>query len=250
MAFEANARVRLKTAPDRAGRITGKFRERAGRRRYQVDFGATVDYVLEGNLELADDGLDIFALLEKVQFGGAVNLRSAITHTRLTGRLADVIYSMDASNTEFFPYQFKPVINFLDSPSRGILIADEVGLGKTIEAGLIWTELRARFDASRLLVLCPAVLREKWQEELAHRFGVHADICNAKDLLNLLQRHVAGRLNGFAAIASIQGARPPKGWQDEEENNSASARLARFLSVAEPGEPLFDCVVVDEAHYC
>ena len=51
--------------------------------------------------------------------------------------------------------QFKPVVKMVNNPSAGLLIADEVGLGKTIEAGLVWTELRARFDAKNLLVLCP-----------------------------------------------------------------------------------------------
>ena len=62
-----------------------------------------------------------------------------------------MIYSMEATNTDF-AFQFKPVVKLINSPSNA-LIADEVGLGKTIEAGLIWTELKARFDAKNLLVL-------------------------------------------------------------------------------------------------
>ena len=189
MKFQPNTRAYIKTAPDKIGTITGVTKEHAGRIRYEVDFGSYREYVAEGNLAESDKIIDIFDLLEQGRYGSVSNLRFAITHTRLTGRLADVIYSMEASNTEFFPYQFKPVLNFLDSPSKGILIADEVGLGKTIEAGLIWTELRARFNASKLLVLCPAVLREKWQHELASRFGVKATICSAKQLLSLLKEH-------------------------------------------------------------
>lgn len=249
MIFEANARVHLKSAPDRKGRITGKTRERAGRLRYQVDFGDKLDYVIEGNLVASEENADTYDLIEKGKYGGVLNLRSTITHTRLTGRLADVVYSMEASNTEFYPYQFKPVLNFLESPSKGLLIADEVGLGKTIEAGLIWTELRARFDANKLLVLCPAVLREKWQEELAHRFGVDSEICSASELHAILKRQRAGAINGFCVIASLQGLRPPKGWDEDDKKKSRAAALARYISEIDPGETIFDAVIVDEAHY-
>ena len=251
MSFEQNARVRVKTAPDKVGRLTDKEpRKTAGRKRYQVDFGNKLEYINENNLELVPEESDIYDLIESSHYGGVVNMRSSITHTRLTGRLADVIYSMEASFTEFFPYQFKPVLNFLDSPSQGILIADEVGLGKTIEAGLIWTELRARFDADRLLVLCPAVLREKWQDELAHRFGVRAEIYSAQELLNLLKRQRSGTVKGFAAIASIQGLRPPRGWDKEfGGRKSGAGELFRYLEVNEQAEPLFDCAIIDEAHY-
>lgn len=247
--FIQGSRVRVKTAPEKIGTITGKTKERAGRIRYEVDFSTQREYILEGTLETVSDDLDIFDLLDLNRFGSVLNLRSVITHTRLTGRLADVIYSMETSNTEFLPYQFKPVLNFLDSPSKGILIADEVGLGKTIEAGLIWTELRSRFDAKKLLVICPAVLREKWQDELGRRFGVKAEICSPNELLRLIQRQRAGDIEDFAAIVSMQGARPPKKWKEKENIKKHSAELARYLSDIDPGNPIFDCVIIDEAHY-
>lgn len=247
--FEAGTRVRVKTAPDKIGTITGKNRERAGRLRLEVNFGDYREYIRDTSLEAVDEHSDIFDLFRLGRYASAQTLRSAIAHTRLTGRLADVIYSMDASNTDFLAYQFKPVLNFLDSPSKGILIADEVGLGKTIEAGLIWTELRARFDAKKLLVLCPAVLREKWQEELGKRFGVRAEIYSADEFLKLLKRSGAGDVDSFAAIVSMQGARPPRHWQEDEGKVRGSAALAQYLSNADPSQPLVDCLVIDEAHY-
>ena len=111
MVFEPNDRVCLKSAPDRIGRITGNIRPRSGHNRYQVDFGDDLAYIIEGNLEKIEENPDIYDLLENSHYGRLINLRTAITHARLTGRLADVIYSMDASNTEFYPYQFKPVLN-------------------------------------------------------------------------------------------------------------------------------------------
>jgi superfamily II DNA or RNA helicase len=184
------------------------------------------------------------------RFGRVADLRGAITYYRLSGKLANLIYSLNTTNTRFLPYQFKPVLQFLDSPSNGILRADEVGLGKTIEAGLIWTELRARQDARRLLVVCPAMLREKWKFELADRFGVHANIVDAKDLHRSLETSRKRPQDAFALITSLQGARPPKGWNDKDSpSHGASAKLARFLYEAEVEEPLFDMVVIDEAHY-
>ena len=164
--MQPGQRVRIKSAPDKIGVLTGEVQIVGGRKRWRVQFSDGSQRLPEKNLELVVENESIESLLNAGNFGSASNLRGAITHARLTGKLADVIYSMESTNTEFYAYQFKPVLNFLSSPSNGILIADEVGLGKTIEAGLIWSELRARENAKRLLIICPAVLREKWKKEL------------------------------------------------------------------------------------
>ena len=180
-------------------------------------------------------------------------LRRALTRLRVTGRLSEVVYSMEATETEFYAHQFKPVIKLMSSPTDALLIADEVGLGKTIEAGLIWTELRARLECNRLLVVCPKTLCQKWQDELAHRFGVDADIADAQMLLDALKRaRTTGR--GYALICSMQGVRPPRGWDRDQGPGEAKRRtpryaLARFLDDASDDEPLIDLLVVDEAHH-
>ena len=246
--FQAGKRVRVKSAPDRIGVLVGEVKLVAGRRRWDVQFPQSLQQFPERNLELIVENETIEDLIRNLNFGGAKHLRGAITHSRLTGRLADVIYSMEATNTEFFPYQFKPVLNFLDSPNNGLLIADEVGLGKTIEAGLIWTELCARMDANRLLVLCPAVLREKWRSELLHRFGVRAEICNANELLDRIKEVEDLTLDDFAIIVSLQGVRPPKDWESSDQK-SAAGELARYIDELAVDDPIFDCVIIDEAHY-
>lgn len=186
-------------------------------------------------------------LLRDGRFEGVDALQRALTHVRLTGKLSDVIYSMEATNTDFYAHQFKPVLKMLDSPVNGLLIADEVGLGKTIEAGLIWTELRSRVDASRLMVLCPAALREKWQAELSHRFGVHARIVNASEACDALGEAAVGRRD-FALIGSLQGLRPTRGWRENDEPGPRE-RLAQLLEQRAEGEPLIDLLVIDEAHH-
>jgi len=245
-------KVRIKTNPARVGTLTDR-RQSIGRRvKLGVDFkNGGHEYILVGQLELVPDEESLNDLIQSGNFSGREVLRNSITYRRLSGRLANVIYSMESTDTDFYPYQFKPVLNLLDSPSKGLLIADEVGLGKTIEAGLIWTELRSRLDANKLLVICPAMLREKWVRELRSRFGVQANISNANELLSTLQQSLAGEINGFALVCSKDGLRPPRGFDDGNEDTTDSPRgkLAQFLSDCEADAPLFDLVIVDEAHY-
>ncbi|MEU7822462.1 hypothetical protein [Catellatospora sp. NPDC049133] len=75
---------------------------------------------------------------------GAADLSLTLTWTKLSHPLTDTLYSFAYSKTVFRSYQFKPALKILNGSSGRILIADEVGLGKTIEAGLIWSELGAR----------------------------------------------------------------------------------------------------------
>lgn len=155
--------LRLVNDPTRIGILTGREQTRRKRRLLQIQFSDGLRWIPEVQVERHRARLSPLDMLEAGTLGRPIDLRRTLTHVKLSGRLADVIYSMEATNTDFYAYQFKPVVKLLESPSNAILIADEVGLGKTIEAGLIWTELRSRFEMNRLLVLCPATLREKWR---------------------------------------------------------------------------------------
>ena len=167
-------KVRLIANPRQVGIMGNETDGPPHRLRVLVTFlDGEEQFILKGSLEKVDHRPPgPYAEIARGRYGRVEDLRGLMTYYRLSGRLANLIYSLDTTNTQFLAYQFKPVLHFLDSPCNGILIADEVGLGKTIEAGLIWTELRARMDAKRLLVVCPAMLREKWKMELADRFGV------------------------------------------------------------------------------
>jgi SNF2 family DNA or RNA helicase len=237
------------------GRIGFLGRERSGppeRERGLVHWSDNnqEEYVLLASLEkVGDIKQGPYELIIDGKYGRVKDLRGAITYHRLSGKLANLIYSLNTTNTQFFPYQFKPVLQFLDSPSNSILIADEVGLGKTIEAGLIWTELRAREDARRLLVICPAMLRQKWKEELDLRFGVKAELVDAMELLEKLKYAQNQPHETFALIASYQGTRPPSETGQEAKRVAQSAKLADFLEEMSMEEPLLDLVIFDEAHY-
>lgn len=246
--FEPGVIVRLRHDPARAGQITGDTRNQAGRCYWAVRManGSGIDWLPEAQLVTESTAPGPFENLKAGRFSPPEALRRLLLHHRLTGRLREIIYSMDVTDTEFHAYQFKPVIKLLASPSQGLLIADEVGLGKTIEAGLIWTELVARFDCHRLLVICPKSLTEKWRLELWQKFSVNAKIVDATGLLDHLDRQ-SDRSDGFALIASLPAVRPPKGWEDESDNKRA--KLARRLAELESQETALDCVIFDEAHH-
>jgi len=247
--FAAGERVRLKNDPATVGFVSDRPREAiAGRNFYWIDLPTSPRKLPENQLERVLEAPDALVDLKAGKLSSPVDLRRALTHLRMTGRLADMIYSMGATNTEFHAYQFKPVLKLLNSPSRGLLIADEVGLGKTIEAGLIWTELVARNpDCRRLLVVCPKPLRKKWQEELRSKFNVDARICNAAELLDTL-RDDQERREGFQVIASLSALRPPRAWDDPDEPaTGAAANLARFMEQSD--HDLFDLAIFDEAHH-
>lgn len=73
-------------------------------------------------------------------------------------------------------YQFVPLMLAMRQERVRILISDDVGIGKTIEAGLIAAELLAQGDAKRLAVLCSPALAEQWQGELREKFGIDAEL--------------------------------------------------------------------------
>lgn len=194
-------------------------------------------------------------LIQRGMYGKAEDLRRLLTFEKLKGALHDFIYSMDAARIDFLEYQFKPVLTFVNSPTERLLIADEVGLGKTIEAALIWLELQARRDARRLLVVCPKMLAPKWRLELRHKFGIQAEVGNVASLQQMLADvRREGESASFAWICTYPGLRPRRrdlSLLDDPEDDDLSER-GRLCSVFQNWEanyPLFDLAIFDEAHH-
>jgi SNF2 family DNA or RNA helicase len=200
------------------------------------------------------------SLLEQMQdelFGSLADLRQLITYEKLKGSLHDIVYSMETAQIDFYPYQYKPVIKFINSPSERLLLADEVGLGKTIEAALIWMEMQARYQAKRLFIVCPKILAEKWREELQQKFLIDAKIVNFHELQHEVANLKKYGVNyPFALIGTYSGLRPPKISRDElktppEEDmkSSPKVQLLRELRFWAEEYPPLDLVIFDEAHY-
>ena len=245
-----NQQVRLRRNPGKRGVTTGQTKTSTGRLLVFVNFGPNEKtFTPYDQLEPCGQPEEIRDLLETGRYGNTDDLRRILTFEKVKGHLTNVFYSMESSNTDFYAYQFKPVLKFLDSPVGRLLIADEVGLGKTIEAMYIWKELQAREDARRLLIVCPAMLRDKWVGDIKARFNLDAKIIDAKELVEEIQSFLRNRNNNPPIyVVSLEGLRLKK-WT--EDVKGTKAELARLLEANQANDEfsIFDLVIIDEAHY-
>ena len=215
---------------DSIGTVISAAGDGAGGWQYRVRFADGVRNVPEsGLLPLPDD--DAPAEWTALPVATVDEVRLLIALTKLSRPLSDVVYAFGATRTVFRPYQFKPLLKLLQTNSQRLLIADEVGLGKTIEAGLIWTELHQRAGVRRGLVVCPAALTRKWRAEMKRRFDVELEIINRSRLAEFAEELHAGEDPALLAAISLE-----------------SFRTARELDQLAELEPRFDLIVVDEAH--
>lgn len=139
-------------------------------------------------------------------------------------------------------YQLLPLVEALRMPRVSLLIADDVGLGKTVETGLIAQELVLRNQAQKILVICPPSLCRKWQREMREQFGLGFEIVDTEYVRRLRRERGVG-VNPFRShprlIVSMEWVKfeSQMRWFDE------------FL----PPDPntyprAFDLLIIDEAH--
>lgn len=151
---------------------------------------------------------------------------------RIKQMALDMSYSntggeLSSSRVDLLPHQILMVHDLVNQSPRRVLIADEVGLGKTIETGMLIRELIARKDAERILIVTPAGLVENWRRELESCFRLHFDILGRD-----FQDHgSAAWERHHQVIVSIDTLKAPR-------------RMQRMLAAAP-----WDLVIVDEAHH-
>jgi superfamily II DNA or RNA helicase len=137
-----------------------------------------------------------------------------------------------SARIDLLPHQLEPALAVLRGQGSRVLLADDVGLGKTIQAGLIIAELRARGMAERVLIVTPAGLRDQWAAELFARFDITASIVDFRDVRRRVATLPVG-VNPWStvpiAIASIDYVK-----RADVLRSVASCR--------------WDVLVVDEAH--
>ena len=103
----------------------------------------------------------------------AAGLRAQLTALQIGCPSTSVLFSLRTGRVNFVPYQYRPVLKLIRADRPRLLIADEVGVGKTIEAGLVIKELRARSGIQSILILCPKALvaERKWLNEMKRTPG-------------------------------------------------------------------------------
>jgi len=180
-----------------------------------------------------DDPRTLDAFLDAVRWGAA----STADHKN--------IQSPFRSGIEIEDYQLDPVVRAIQMPRVNLLIADDVGLGKTIEAGMVALELIIRHRARKILVVCPSSLQIQWRDQMRDKFGLDFRIVDS-ELMRDLRRRRGIHVNPWAhfprlitSIDFLKRERP--------------LRLFRETLPA-PGEPVYprryDLLICDEAHNC
>ena len=176
-----------------------------------------------------DDSTELEAFLDAVRWGAATNADRSYLQAPFR------------SGVSIEDYQLDPLVRAIDMARTNLLIADDVGLGKTIEAGLVVQEMLLRHRARTILVLCPSSLQEKWRTEMAEKFGLEFRIVDTESVKRS-RRERGLHANPWTSfprlITSIDWAKQGEG-----------IRLLRDVLPPHPTFPRrFDLLIVDEAH--
>ena len=130
-------------------------------------------------------------------------------------------------------YQFVPLVKILDLPTPRILIADDVGLGKTIEAGIILQELASRNLANKVLIVVPASLQIQWRDEMKDKFGLEFTIFDSDSIRKIYENLVTGE----------------NPWEKYNYVITSIDYVKRSDIRRQLMDVFWDVVIVDEAHY-
>ncbi|MEP7161507.1 MAG: DISARM system SNF2-like helicase DrmD [Dermatophilaceae bacterium] len=143
-------------------------------------------------------------------------------------------------------YQLEPLRRALQAPRTNLLLADDVGLGKTIEAGLVIQELLLRHRARTVIIVCPPSLALKWQDEMREKFGLDFVIVNSERRAEVRRSHGLAanpfRLFPRVIVSMAWLPTPPaqRLLRDIYDGVGRHHSARRFA---------FDVLVVDEAHH-
>ena len=152
------------------------------------------------------------------------------------------------SNLVPLPHQIAALRKVLSTPVTRFLLADEVGLGKTIEAGMVMKELKLRGAAKRILIVVPKGLATQWDSEMRNHFNEQFQIINGEDISSLdrLFASDGGAWKVFdQVLVSLDSIKPimrRRGWSKARIDEYNRTRLGNLLKAT------WDLIIIDEAH--
>lgn len=177
----------------------------------------------------------------------AEECRAMLTARYINHPGTSTLYSLNAARISFIPYQFRPVLRFIRADRPRLLIADGVGVGKTIEAGLILRELQARQEINSVMIICPRPLitEKKWWTEM-RRFDQTFEHFDGP-----LLRHCISEcdLDGEWPDSHRFGILPYSVFNEQIIHGTQNGKKTNkpcLIDLDPP--PRFDLVIVDEAH--
>jgi len=231
--FQPGEVVQRINQPEAVGVVReARWDDQTERWNYVVQFGAQIRAVPGDVIQRMVTVQTPWDGLREGQLSGIDHFVFTLTFHRLQNPPARIARSFATARTLFYPHQFKPLLKFLDNAGKRLLIADDVGLGKTIEAGYILRELDAHEPIERVLIVVPARLAPKWKREMHLRFQEHFEIVKGSDIIRQAGRIRQGReVEHFKWIISYESIRPEE------------VRIA----IEETQFPI-DVMIADEAH--
>jgi superfamily II DNA or RNA helicase len=205
---------------------------------WELEVGHTVepDQGLPEAIEVDgfDDPNTLAAFVDAVRWGA------------VTSADADSYQAPFRSGANVEAYQLEPLRRALQSSRTNLLLADDVGLGKTIEAGLVIQELLLRHRARSVVIVCPPSLALKWQDEMREKFGLDFVIVNS-ELMAQVRRSHGLNANPFrlfprviVSLSWLPTVRAQRLLRAIYADARDAATARRFA---------FDVLVVDEAHH-
>ena len=239
LSFTVGETVSLRSDPSRIGVITAVTPSNR-EVRYSV--------FIEGRVEmLYARQLAPTKIAPRMISGTFEEFNARLTALQLVAPSLANLYSLQSGRIDFIPYQFRPVLKFIRADRPRLLVADEVGVGKTIEAGLLLRELQARRPLRSVLVVCSKtlVVEEKWQREM-RRFDEEFVTLSSVELRHCLDQT---DLDGEWPDRYARAVLPFSLFNDNLLNGYPTRGGGRSKGLATlDTPPRFDLLIVDEAH--
>lgn len=237
--IKVRSKVYLVGAPEKIG-LVQSISDVSGVKKYEVFIDGDFKFFYEGQIKPVDVA-DVCKWVDLATF------QSDLTAYEINNPSAGNLYSLNAARIDFVPYQFRPALKLIKADEPKILIADSVGVGKTIEAGLIIKELEARNELENIVIICPKplVAERKWELEMK-RFD--------EDFIPL----TGGELRQIISDTHRDEEWPtrysktiiPYSILDSRIYEGETTKRGRVFGLNDlDPSPHFDLVIIDEAHH-